>query len=133
MKDLEKNLGQLKLNLLSICSKNTCYSKLQKDWTPTNPFLGHCAIITAVVYKNFGGKIMRGVIKENGASHYWNNINGVNYDLTKEQFNGKVTFTNIEEVSIYRILNNFETANRFLELNKKLDNLIFKQQKEQSL
>ena len=133
MKNVDIEINELKLNLMEVCNKNTCYPQQQSEWTKENPFLGHCAVVALTVYKHFGGKIMRGVIKETGVSHYWNNVNDKDYDLTKEQFKNKITIVNVEDVSVYRLLNNPDTANRFLELNKQLDNFIFtKKQKEQS-
>lgn len=48
--------------------------------------MGHCAIIALCIYEKFGGKICRGAVKGSNESHYWNEIDGETYDLTKEQF-----------------------------------------------
>ena len=124
MKNFEIKIANLKNRLRRICCKETCHPTNREDWYPDNPFLGHCAIVTAIVYKKFGGEIMRGVIAESGISHYWNRIDGKDYDLTKEQFENKVvTITDIQTSSVERILNNEETLYRYHLLLSTLESL----------
>ena len=114
MKNIEIKIVNLKNRLKSICSEQTASPLNREDWSPTNPFLGHCAIVTAIANKKFGGDVIRGVIAESGIAHYWNRIDGKEYDLTKEQFDGKhITLTDIQTSSVERILNNEETLYRY--------------------
>ena len=124
MKNIEIKIVNLKNRLKKVCCKETANPSCREDWYPTNPFLGHCAIVTAIAYKKFGGDIMRGVIAESGLSHYWNRIDGKDYDLTKEQFDGKpITLTDVQVSSVERILNNEQTLYRYHLLLSTLENL----------
>lgn len=99
--------------LYSVASRDTAYPTNQADWTEDNRFFGHCAIVVAMVYDKFGGKIKRGVLKNLGYSHYWNNIDGIDIDATRVQFGKDEPITDISEVSIERILGNAETKSRY--------------------
>lgn len=54
-------------------------------YTPERPSTGQCAVTAMIVQDRFGGDLMR-VINE-GDSHYYNRIDGVDVDLTRDQFN----------------------------------------------
>ena len=100
--------------LKSACSAETCYPLNRDQWNNDNPLYGHCALIVAGIYYKFGGEVMRGVIKENGISHYWNRINNVDYDMTYEQFGDQgVEIIDKSISSIDRIMSNEDTLNRF--------------------
>ena len=100
MTNKEIKIVNLKNRLKKLCCKQTCYYLNEEDWSPDNPFYGHCAHVTSIPYKKFGGEIMRGVIASSGFSHYWNKIDGKDYDLTKEQFLDEVTLTDIWHLMI---------------------------------
>ena len=124
MNNTEIKIVNLKNRLKRVCCKETCHPNCKDDWYPSNPFYGHCAVVTAIVNKRFGGDVVRGVIAESGLSHYWNRIDGKDYDLTKEQFEGKpITLTDIQISSIERILNNEETLYRYHLLLSTLESL----------
>lgn len=124
MKNIEIKIVNLKNRLKQVASEETCHPLCKEDWSPANPLYGHCAVVTAIAYKKFGGTIMRGIIAESGFSHYWNNIDGVDYDLTKEQYaNTIATIIDGEEVRIDRILNNEQTKYRYDLLLSKLEEL----------
>lgn len=54
------------------------------QWTDQNPASGQCNVTTAVIYKLFGGNILR--TKLPGVWHYYNQIDGTRVDLTDSQF-----------------------------------------------
>jgi hypothetical protein len=57
-------------------------------WTPENPAFGQCAVTACIVNDYFGGKLVWAPVNVNGkeVSHYFNNIDGKEIDLTKKQF-----------------------------------------------
>ena len=124
MDNLEIKIINLKNRLKGICSEETCHPLCKEDWSPDNPLYGHCAVVTAIAYKKFGGVIMRGIIAKSGFSHYWNRINGKDYDLTIEQYqNDPITIVESQEVKIERILNNTQTAYRYEMLLSELEKI----------
>ena len=101
-------------NLKNACSAETCYPLNRSQWSKDNPLYGHCALVVAGIYYKFGGDIMRGIIKENGISHYWNRINNIDYDMTYEQFGDNGTEIIDAQVSnIERIMSNEDTVSRY--------------------
>jgi deoxycytidylate deaminase len=73
-----------------ICDRET--SQDPDNWTPENPLLGHCAVVTLVAQNLFGGKLLRASLAEipefaRMRSHYWNELtDGTDADFTKPQF-----------------------------------------------
>lgn len=67
------------------------------DWNSDNPSIGQCAVTACVVQDYFGGDIVNSIAKlPNGdiISHYLNLIGGKYIDLTSQQFNEGVIFSN---------------------------------------
>lgn len=56
-------------------------------WNPLVPSTGQCYITALYLYTKYGGSIMYGYTKDN-IKHYWNKIDGKEYDLTSDQFGG---------------------------------------------
>lgn len=59
------------------------------NWTPENPALGQCAVTALVINAYFGGKIVwaEAILPDNKkVSHYFNFINEMEIDLTRQQF-----------------------------------------------
>lgn len=79
---------------------------------------GHCAIAALICYERFGGKI--GKIKIDNGSHYFNIIDDSIIDLTKEQFEYEVDYSNYIIKDYNDILNNSDTRRRYLILKMKL-------------
>lgn len=81
---------QFKSLLPSICDRET--SQDAANWTPENPLLGHCAVVSLVAQNLFGGELLRGSLLEvpgfkHMRSHYWNRFaGGCVTDFTKPQF-----------------------------------------------
>ena len=53
-------------------------------WTPARPALGQCAVTALTVNDLVGGEILR--TTNLGVVHYWNRVDGVDIDLTRDQF-----------------------------------------------
>ncbi len=76
---------------------NECWDKSTSSdpdkWTPENPAWGQCAVTSVIVQDYFGGEIVWAEvnIKDNPKyqkpiSHYFNNIQEREIDLTRKQF-----------------------------------------------
>ena len=74
--------------LKSVWCKKTCAPRLQKDWSQKNVTLGQCSVTAFLAQDIFGGKVL-GVTLSDGGVHCFNQVNGVLFDLTSEQFGGK--------------------------------------------
>lgn len=55
-----------------------------REWTSARPSVGQCAVTALVVHDRFGGEIYRTI--NQGLMHYWNRVDGVEVDLTRDQF-----------------------------------------------
>lgn len=71
--------------LFSVWSRKTCAPRLQEEWSPSDPTLGQCSITAFLVQDIFGGKVY-GIRRPAGNFHCYNEVNGVTFDLTSEQF-----------------------------------------------
>jgi hypothetical protein len=81
---------------------------------------GQCCVTALVVQDYFGGTIMRGVV--NGGSHYWNNIDGLDVDLTWRQFPIGAELTNIRKAaSREKLLANVRLRTRYKRILKLID------------
>jgi len=101
------------------CCADTCYLPIASYWTKDNPFYGHCAIVALSVYDKFGGKIKRGIIKENNLTHYCNEINGVDYDFTIQQFKEDPTIEFIAYKTKKEMLKDADFKLRYKNFKKK--------------
>jgi hypothetical protein len=54
------------------------------EWTPERPSFGQCAVAALLVHDRFGGEMLRTV--NEGVIHYWNRVDGIDCDLTRDQF-----------------------------------------------
>ena len=107
MKEENKKLGKKELkkletieeakayaaNLKEFCSRRTCEPKFKNVWSFENAFCGHSEIIALLIQERFGGQVCKGQIEETGETHFWNEIDGKEYDFTKEQFSTPVHIT----------------------------------------
>ncbi|MBI2099037.1 hypothetical protein HYT45_01320 [Candidatus Uhrbacteria bacterium] len=84
---------EFKALLPAICDRET--SQDAEHWTPENPLVGHCAVVSLVAQNLFGGELLRGSLLEVPGfeymrSHYWNRLaDGTVEDFTKPQFGDK--------------------------------------------
>lgn len=71
-------------------SLDTCDPTDAAQWTPANPSRGQCAVTALVLHDLFGGELLEAEVHFRDGSrqgfHYWNRFDGVEVDLTREQF-----------------------------------------------
>ena len=75
--------------LSSIWCEYSCTPRLRHLWTPDNPTLGQCSITAFLAQDIFGGKVL-GILRPEGNYHCFNEVDGVVFDLTSEQFGDEV-------------------------------------------
>lgn len=81
-----------------------------EKWTPDNPAKGQCDASSFVAWEYLGGDLVLGKVLINGEQtehHYWNRIDGEDFDLTRAQF---VDGEDIVEVAV--------VENEFLKTNQ---------------
>jgi hypothetical protein len=57
---------------------------MPQEWTPARSSSGQCAVTALIVHDRFGGEICR--TTNRGVLHDWNRLDGVEVDLTRDQF-----------------------------------------------
>jgi hypothetical protein len=72
-------------------SLDTCDTHDTNDWHPGNPSRGQCGVSALIIQEILGGDLLvADVLFPSGEPqgvHYWNRLpNGVEWDLTREQF-----------------------------------------------
>jgi len=103
----------------------TCYPGDLSRWSKNLPETGQCAVTALLINDIYGGEI----VFNQAFDHFWNILpNGRELDLTKGQFNRKVTG---EKVPVTRdaILHSaaaklFKTNSRYRLLKKRVDSLL---------
>ncbi len=66
-----------------------------KSWSSDNPASGQCAVTACIVQDYLGGEIKRTtatLLDGTKISHYYNNLNSADIDVTKQQFPEGTTF-----------------------------------------
>ena len=102
----------------------TCAPRLRKDWSTNNKTLGQCSITSFLVQDIFGGEVY-GVPLKDGNYHCFNNINGIVFDLTSEQFNDEsLDYINVIKQSRDIHFSSKEKYERYLYLKEKLIDLL---------
>ena len=110
--------------LFKLWCKETCAPRLQPEWSKDNITNGQCSITSFLIQDIFGGKVY-GVPLENGGVHCFNEINGIIFDLTSEQFGNQVlTYTLNFEQSRSEHFASKEKEDRYLLLKKLLKNYL---------
>lgn len=112
------NYYKFKKALCKSWAKDTAYHKDAPSWSSDNPALGQCAISALLFNEYFGGRIYSG-ISETGIVHYWNKKFGIKIDLTKQQFNKKLTFSNETLWNRDHLLSTGDVEVRYLLLRKR--------------
>ena len=79
-KKIETITSLYKLLLEKGWTEETCFDAV---WNPDNPCIGQSPATALLVQKIFGGEIVRYTWK--GRIHYFNRINGNNFDLTSQE------------------------------------------------
>ncbi len=67
----------------------TCAPRMRRDWTPENKTLGQCSVTAFLLQDIYGGKVY-GIPLGDGNYHCFNVADGCLFDLTSEQFGGRV-------------------------------------------
>ena len=71
--------------LCDVWCEYTCAPRLRDEWSEENRTLGQCSITAFLVQDIFGGRVF-GVLRPGGNYHCYNEVGGVVFDLTSEQF-----------------------------------------------
>ena len=79
-----KTLDDLYCILTKAWCRETAYPKCQLDWDGRDPSYGQSDVTAMLVYTMFGGTIHK--VSVNGELHYFNRIDDVYVDLTREHF-----------------------------------------------
>ena len=67
----------------------TCAPRLREGWSEDNKTHGQCSITSFIVQDLMGGKVY-GVVRPDGSVHCYNEVDGMVFDLTSEQFGNEV-------------------------------------------
>lgn len=80
------NIQTIQEHLLSAWAQTTTANEV---FVPENPSAGQCAVTALLVQDLLGGDLLWGEVQTpagDRVSHYWNRVDGTEYDLTREQF-----------------------------------------------
>lgn len=91
------DIHKFKMILEKAWCQNTCYEKLREKWNKNNAAIGQCYVSSMLFHDIFGGEIFK-IKLNNGISHYFNRLNGIDYDFTKSQFIDEKFVGNVEHV-----------------------------------
>ncbi len=67
----------------------TCAPRMRRDWSEDDPTLGQCSVTSFLVQDLFGGMVY-GIPLEDGNYHCFNVVGDTVFDLTSEQFSGRI-------------------------------------------
>lgn len=73
-------------------------SELPDDWTPANPRTGQCHVTSLIVGDRHGGRIFLGWTSDN-VLHYWNVVDGITIDATRDQFPVDIVIDRIQDAT----------------------------------
>lgn len=111
----ERELEKL---LASCYSKDLCYPKVREKWSNDNKCWGMCAITSLIVDDYFDTEF--GKIMVDGGSHYFNIKDGKIIDLTANQFEEELDYSNYETTDRAKILSNEDTKMRYIKLRDRI-------------
>lgn len=112
--------------LSNLWSKESCAPRMRSEWTKDNMTLGQCSITAFLMQDLYGGEVY-GVALGDGNYHCFNKVGDTIFDLTSEQFKGKVLDYNnvsLQDRNIH--FQKEEKKNRYLALKAKLFEIIGK-------
>ena len=75
--------------LSNVWSVESCAPNLRGEWAENNKTCGQCSITSFIVQDIFGGEVY-GIPLETGDIHCFNVVGDSKFDLTSEQFGGKI-------------------------------------------
>ncbi len=73
--------------LSEIWCADTCAPRMRNEWSENNKTKGQCSITAFLAQDIFGGDVF-GIPLSDGSFHCYNNVGGIIFDLTSEQFGG---------------------------------------------
>lgn len=79
-----------------------------EEWTPDNPAFGQCDVSSLIAWEYLGGELVLSQVFVNGEMtehHYWNRVDGLDLDLTREQFTGN------EDIRVKSVLTSEQLRN----------------------
>lgn len=89
------------------------------DFDPEIPSTGQCYVTAMCVQDILGGELVEGSV--DGVHHFWNRINGKEYDLTSDQFKGGDGFHPLKRRTYWCTRSNVNRKNRrYLLLKKRI-------------
>ena len=109
----------------AIWTVDTCAPRMRKDWSEDNKTLGQCSITSFLIQDLFGGKVY-GVPLGDGNYHCYNLIDDKIFDLTSEQFKGKLPYDLLHEQLKEDHFAKQEKYERYLLLKERLENSLKK-------
>lgn len=99
-------INDFKKIISSSWAKETCYEPWQKDWSTENSVRGQCYVTGKLFQDLFGGDLIKAK-DSNDISHYWNFLDGTEYDFTRNQYDENEIFID-KQVVIENQLNERE-------------------------
>lgn len=103
---------------------DTCTPRCRDEFSESNKTAGQCSITSFLVQDIFGGEVY-GLTTPNGGTHCFNNINGVIFDLTSEQFHGEpLDYSKSTIQDRKKHFSNEDKYHRYLLLKEMLEKLI---------
>lgn len=107
-------------NILKKCfKKDTAHSSCQDNYENLDSSAGHCAVTAILVQEKFSGTIHKINLGDN--THYFNIIDNEIVDLTKEQFEKPIDYSNSKEKTKEDLLKNEDTNKRYLLLKERVN------------
>ena len=103
-----------------IWAADTCAPRMRKDWSEGNKTLGQCSITAFLIQDLFGGKVY-GVPLGDGNYHCYNLIDDKIFDLTSEQFKGRLPYDLLHEQFREDHFSKQEKYERYLLLRNRLE------------
>ena len=111
---------ELELALSHLYSADTCCPGLRDRWSADNPTLGHCIVVALIVQDHFGGEI----VYDKKNRHYWNRINGMDVDFTRDQFRNNEVIQETRICQRSDLLKKSKVLKRYQLLKEKVENYL---------
>jgi hypothetical protein len=90
------DLGSTLAKLRTAYCRDT--SELPDRWTDDSPRTGQCHVTALIVNERHGGRILLGWTSSNDL-HYWNVIDGITIDASRDQFPPDTVIDRIEDAT----------------------------------
>jgi len=97
--DIEDGLAGIVWTL--VCLRNAYAldtSELPDEWSFQHPRTGQCHVTSLIVMARHGGRIFLGWTA-GGVLHYWNVLDGITIDATRDQFPADTVFDRIADAT----------------------------------